>query len=60
MSLEQNQRLYLAISSSLKQSYPSVTPEKVADVHKAMLAGEPIPYGIVGMFAQHALKEATQ
>ena len=53
-----NEAIYGAIARSLRDfGYTDVTAPMIAEVHAAMKAGEPLPHGIVGMFAQKQLRE---
>jgi hypothetical protein len=52
---------YETVARSLREfGYPDATADMIRDTHNAMKAGEPIPHGIVGMFAQRQLEEAGE
>lgn len=48
---------YTVIAASLKQSYPSITPEWVREVEDAARTNQPLPHGVVGMLIRKALQE---
>jgi hypothetical protein len=53
------QAAYTAIARNLREfGYPDVTAEMVREVYRAMVRGEDIPHGVVGMFAQGQLEDA--
>lgn len=56
--MSDQERIYGGIARSLREfGYSDVTAAMVADVHAAMKAGEPLPHGIIGMFAQKQLAD---
>ena len=51
-------KVHSAIARSLREfGYSDVTPEMIAEVDAAMKSGDPLPHGIVGLFAQKQLRE---
>jgi hypothetical protein len=47
------------IAQGLREfGYSHTTADMIRNTHNAMKAGEPIPYGIVGMFARGQLEKA--
>lgn len=56
-----NQRAYQTIAKMLREfGYPDVTSEMIEDTHKAMSKSEPLPHGVIGMFAEKYLKELEE
>ena len=56
-----NAEIYRAIAKSLREfGYSDVTGEMIAEVHAAMKLGDPLPHGIIGMFAQKQLRECEE
>lgn len=53
-----NQKAYETIAKMLREfGYPDVTLEMIQDTHKAMSKNEPLPHGVIGLFAEKYLKE---
>lgn len=56
-----SETIYAAVAKSLVEfGYPDVTGAMVAEVHAAMKAGEELPHGIVGMFAEGQLRDLEE
>ncbi len=54
----QFERAYAAIARNLREfGYPDVTAAMIADVHQAVEDGQPLPHGIIGLFAKDQLRE---
>lgn len=54
-------RIHEAVADSLRQfGYPDVTAKDVAEVHEAMKNGQPLPHGIVGLFAERQLRDLDE
>jgi hypothetical protein len=50
-----------AVARSLREfGYPDATAQMVAETYTAMKRGDPLPHGIVGMFAEGQIKEVWE
>lgn len=53
--------VYERIATELRENgYPDASAQMIAETHSVMKSGEPIPHGIVGMFAQWQLAEVAE
>jgi hypothetical protein len=51
--------IYIAIARNLREfGYSGVSANMVAEVHAAMRSGDPLPHGVVGMFAKSQIEES--
>lgn len=49
--------VYEAIARNLREfGYPDASATMIEETHKAMKAGQPLPHGVVGMFAQSQIQ----
>jgi hypothetical protein len=59
MNADANELTYRAIARNLRDfGYPDVTPSMIQDTHAALMDGEDLPHGIIGMFAEGQLRDA--
>lgn len=59
MAIKTLGQAYETVARSLREfGYRDATADMIRDTHAAMKAGEPIPHGIVGMFARRQLEDA--
>lgn len=56
-----NLKAYQAIAKMLREfGYPDVTHEMIGEIHKAISKNEPLPHGVIGLFAEKYLKELEE
>jgi 7-cyano-7-deazaguanine synthase in queuosine biosynthesis len=53
-----NEKCYKTIAKMLQEfGYPDCTPEMIEETHKAIVAEQELPHGIIGMFAYCYINE---
>lgn len=55
------QHVYEAIAADLRDfGYTTATADQIRDVHQSVQNGEPLPHGIIGMFAEKQIRTAIE
>ena len=56
-----NEKVFAAIARGLREfGYPDVTAAMIAEVEAAWRKGEPLPHGVIGMFAERDFNECEE